>query len=129
MNERNTRCLYMGLILIFLLGAVPAAANTLPNGLELTRFEISTANPAIVGSTLTVEMVFTNRSDQPLQFEGEPGIFVAARVNSTSNANNRDFGHTKKPLVLKPDASFTVRVSTKLETAGTWRFWPGFRLD
>ena len=129
MNKRDARTWHAGLILTFLLGAVPAAANTLPNGLELTKFEISTANPAIVGSTLTVEMVLTNRSNQPLQFDGEPGIFVAARVNSTSNANNRDFGHTKKPLVLKPGASVTVRASTKLEAAGTWRFWPGFRLN
>ena len=95
MNKRGARTSHLGLILALLLGVFPAAANTLPNGLELTKFEISTANPAIVGSTLTVEMVFTNRSNQPLQFDGEPGIFVAARVNSTSNANNRDFGHTK----------------------------------
>jgi hypothetical protein len=57
--------------LAFLLGAVSAAGNTLPNGLELGKFEVITANPAIVGSTVTVEMVLTNRSNQPLQFDGE----------------------------------------------------------
>jgi hypothetical protein len=115
--------------LALLLGAVPAAGNTLPNGLQLAKFEISTANPAVVGSTVTVEMVLKNVSNQPLQFDGELGIFVAARCNSTSDANNRDFGHTKKALVLKPGTSVTVRVSTRLDAPGTWRFWPGFKLN
>jgi hypothetical protein len=107
MSKPGARTLPAGLILALLLGAVPAGANTLPNGLQLAKFEISTANPAAVGSTVTVEMVFKNLSNESLKFDGEPGIFVAARWNSAGNENNRDFGHTKRPLVLKPNASTT----------------------
>jgi hypothetical protein len=129
MNRRGASALHASVILAFLLSAFPAAANTLPNGLELTRFEISAANPPLVGSTVTVLMVLTNRGDRLLSFDGNPGIFVAARWNSTGDENNRDFGHTKRPLLLRPGASTTVRATAKLDAAGTWRFWPGFRLN
>jgi len=129
MKRRAARALRAAFLLAFLCGAVRAAAQTLPNGLDLAKFEIDAKSPALVDSTVTVELVFKNLSNQPLQFDGEPGIFVAARANSTSDANPRDFGHTHRPLLLKPGASATVRASTKLDVAGTWRFWPGFRLN
>ncbi len=129
MERPSVKASHAIFILALLMGAAQAADNPLPNGLELVKFEVRTATPARVGRTVVVEMVLKNVSNEPLRFDAEPGIFVAARWNSTSDANNRDFGHTKRALLLRPGASVPLRASTKLDAAGTWRFWPGFRLN
>lgn len=117
-----------GLLAALVLAGANCTANTLPNGLQLARFEVRTADPPLVGSTATVEMTLKNLSQQPMRFDADIGIFVAARWNSVTNANNRDFGHAHKGLVLAPGQSVAIRASRTLDAAGEWRFWPGFKL-
>jgi hypothetical protein len=118
------------ILLSFLLaGCCASWAQALPNGLQLERFELRSPEPALVGSTVTVEITLKNLSAGPMRFDPEFGIFVGARANSTSNDNNRDFGHGQKGLVLGPDRQVTIRASRPLDVAGTWRFWPAFRLN
>ncbi|MFI5382371.1 MAG: hypothetical protein ACHRHE_23995 [Tepidisphaerales bacterium] len=105
------------------------AADTLPNGLQLVRFDVRVSEPALVGSAVTVEFTLKNLSAQPMQFDPNVGIFIGARVNSTSDANGRDFGHANKGLVLAPGREVTLRASRPLDAAGAWRFWPAFRLN
>lgn len=109
--------------------ALPAllAANTLPNGLQLVRFDVRLPDPAVAGASVTVEFTLKNLSSDPMQFDAE-GIFIGARVNSTSDANNRDFGRAHQRLRLAPGREVTVRASRTLDAAGQWRFWPAFRL-
>lgn len=105
------------------------AAQALPNGLELVRFEVRAAEPALVGGAVSVEMTLRNLSAQAMRFDADTGIFVGCRANSTSDANNRDFGHAHRGLVLAPGREVTLRASRPLDMAGTWRFWPAFRLN
>jgi hypothetical protein len=114
---------------LLLAGCCASWAQALPNGLDLVRFELRTPEPALVGSTVNVETTLKNLSGDPMRFDPAMGIFVGARANSTSNDNNRDFGHTQKGLVLAPDRQITIRASRSLDVAGTWRFWPAFRLN
>jgi len=122
-----------GIFLAWLGAVIPAgpacAQAALPNGLALVRFEIRVSPAAVVGGTVSVEMVLKNLSGAPMQFDRDVGIFVGARVNSTSDANNRDFGHAHKGLTLAPEREIALRASRTLDAAGTWRFWPGFRLN
>jgi hypothetical protein len=105
------------------------AQATLPNGLALVRFEVRAPEPAVAGSTVSVEMTLKNVSGTPMQFDPNIGIFVGARVNSTSDANARDFGNADKGLVLPAGREVTLRATRALDTAGAWRFWPAFRLN
>jgi len=105
------------------------AQATLPNGLELVRFEVRAAEPAVAGSAVSVEMTLKNVSGTPMQFDPNIGIFVGARVNSTSDANARDFGYAHKGLALAAGREVTLRATRVLDTAGAWRFWPAFRLN
>ena len=112
-----------------LTSATAFAQATLPNGLELARFEVRAPEPALVGSTVNVEMTLKNVSGTQMQFDPNIGIFVGARWNSSSNDNNRDFGHAHKGLVLAPGREVTLRATRPLDAAGVWRFWPAFRLN
>jgi len=93
------------------------------------RFEVRAAQPAVAGGAVSVEMTLKNLSGTPMQFDRDIGIFVGARVNSTADANSRDFGHAHKGLLLAPEREVTLRASRTLDAAGTWRFWPAFRLN
>jgi hypothetical protein len=117
------------LLTAILAGGFSGLAQTLPNGLELVRFEVRTSQPALAGGAVNVEITLRNVSAQPMQFDANTGIFVGCRANSVSDANNRDFGHAYKGLVLAPGREVTLRGSRLLDMAGAWRFWPGFRLN
>jgi hypothetical protein len=122
-----------GFLVLWLLLAMAAgcvfAQPTLPNGLQLVRFDVRAPEPAVAGGAVNVEITLRNDSGQRMQFDPNIGIFVGARVNSTSDANNRDFGHADKGLSLAPGAQVTLRASRPLDAAGEWRFWPSFRLN
>lgn len=110
--------------------AGPAALpNTLPNGLQLTYFEIKVDNPVFVGSTAKVEITLKNVATVPISFNKEFGMFVGARCKKLSNANNKDFGHTNEGYVLAPGKSVTYRSSRTLDEAGNWWFWPAFNIN
>ena len=115
--------------LLALAGPALLTANTLPNGLQLTRFDVRAPEPAVAGGVVTVEFTLKNLSAQPMQFDAGVGIFIGARVNSTSDANNRDFGAAHRGLRLEAGREATVRASRTLDAAGEWRFWPAFRLN
>jgi hypothetical protein len=126
---RALRGLFLPWLFLFLAVGAILAQPTLPNGLQLMRFEVRAPEPAVAGGTVYVEMTLRNDSGQRMQFDRNIGIFVGARVNSTSDANSRDFGHAYKGLVLAPGAQVTLRASRPLDAAGEWRFWPAFRLN
>ncbi|MGA9752941.1 MAG: hypothetical protein WBS54_14255 [Acidobacteriota bacterium] len=112
-----------------LAGAAALHANVLPNGLELTTFEVETQGAPAQGTVVTVTMVLTNIGGEAIRFDRNTPLFVAARVNSTSDANNRDFGRGRRGLVLAQGKSVKLVARRTLDTAGEWRFWPGFRLE
>src|SRR5512134_3679833 len=116
----------VALLALLASGIGTGLAQPLPNGLELRGFEVKAPDPAVAGGTVSVEFKLRILSDQPRQFDREVGIFVGARNNSTSDANNRDFGHAHKGLVLAPGREVTLRATRPLDAAGTWRFWPAF---
>jgi hypothetical protein len=122
----------MAAALVFFVGgfSVPAVpASTLPNGLQLTYFEIRANNPVLVGSTVKVEITLKNVDPVPIRFSNEFGMFVGARWKELSNANNRDFGQTNKGYVLAPGKSVTYKSSRTLDEAGNWWFWPAFNIN
>ena len=104
-------------------------ANTLPNGLPLTYFEIKADNPVLVGSTVQVEITLKNVDTVPISFSNEFGMLVGARWKELSNANNKDFGQTNKGYVLAPGKSVTYTSSRTLDEAGNWWFWPAFNIN
>jgi hypothetical protein len=124
----NRRAL-ISLLTVLAGGGTACLAQALPNGLELARFEVRASEPAVAGSTVNVEITLKNLSAAPMRFDAGAGIFVGARINSTSDANNRDFGHAHQGLILAPGRETTLRASRLLDAAGTWRFWPAFRLN
>ena len=132
-RRSNQAFIWRGILTAWLAIAVTAgcarAQATLPNGLALVQFEVRAPDPAVAGSTVSVEMTLKNVSATPMQFDSNIGIFVGARVNSTSDANARDFGHSNKGLALAAGREVTLRATRVLDTAGAWRFWPAFRLN
>jgi hypothetical protein len=98
-----------------------------PDGLELTVFKVSTPKSvAQAGGTVTVSFTLKNASGNDIAI-GPVGIFVGTRWNSTSDTNNRDFGHKFMNKLLKPGQSVHFTASRKLDAAGTWRFWPAYQ--
>ncbi len=104
------------------------ALGTSPDGLQLSSFEVSPTQ-ARVGDSVTVAFVLTNTSGHPIVISPEFGVFVGARWNSTSDANNRDFGHTDKGKKLSPGSRIVFRATRQLDAAGVWRFWPAYNVN
>jgi hypothetical protein len=99
-----------------------------PDGLKLLNFKIHGPKPSKAGDNITVEFSLKNVSGKPLVFEPH-GVFVGARWNSTTDANNRDFGHQHKGKTLSPGSVIKLKAEGKLDAAGTWRFWPAYMVD
>jgi hypothetical protein len=107
---------------------ISAARDISPDGLQLSDFQVSPAQ-ANVGNTVTVSFILTNTSGHPIVISPEFGIFVGTRVNSTSDANNRYFGHKAKGRVLPPGHTIKMQATQKLGEAGVWRFWPAYNVN
>ena len=118
------------LAVALLLSLAPAAfSNTLPNGLQLERFEVAVQGAPVVGATVQVEMTLRNLEPVPICFEA-PGIFIAARTSDLSDRGNRDFGHQYvQGYTLDGGQTLVVKASRTLDEAGTWHFWPGFKMN
>ena len=114
--------------LFLLVLSLPALAGGLPNGLYLESFRIIAPSPAQVGDTVAVEFTLVNGGSRDITFSSEFGVFVGCRWNSTSDANNRDFGHEFKGFVLGPGRPLHIHAERVLDQAGTWRFWPAFNV-
>jgi len=124
-------------LLVFML-ALPAAVvampllgqfagpDRLPNGLELTNFTVQGPSPLKTGKQVLVSFRLTNNSTTQIQLDSRYGAFVGCRWNSTSDQNNRDFGHAYKGKVLMPSSSIVVQARVTVDKVGTWRFWPAF---
>jgi hypothetical protein len=126
---RKSFVIFFALLLAALWGTgTSAAQSTSPDGLQLTNFSI-TPTQATVGTTVRVTFALKNTTTQPITFSPEFGVFVGARWNSTSDANNRDFGHRYKGTVVQPGARVVVKATRILDAAGTWRFWPAYNVN
>ena len=126
---RKLFVIFCALFFGVLWGVVPSAAqSTSPDGLQLSSFNVTPAQ-ATVGATVKVSFVLTNTTAQPIAFSPEFGVFMGARWDSTSDANNRDFGHRYKGTVLQPGARVTMKASRRLDAPGTWRFWPAYNVN
>ena len=76
-----------------------------------------------------VSYVLINVSQHPIRISPEFGVFVGARWNSTTDANNRDFGHRDRGRVLQPGHTIRMHAVKTIDEAGTWRFWPAYSVD
>jgi hypothetical protein len=106
----------------------PVAQSTSPDGLQLSNFKV-TPIQAKVGDNVHVSFVLTNTTAHPITISPEVGVFVGARWNSTTDANNRDFGLRDKGKLLKPGDKVKMEATRKLDAAGTWRFWPAYNVN
>jgi len=105
-----------------------AGESISPHGLQLSRFNVNRTQ-MMVGDTVKVSFALTNTTDEPITISSQFGVFVGARWNSISDANNRDFGHKYKGKVLQPGARIAMKASKKLDKEGIWRFWPAYNVD
>lgn len=102
--------------------------DKLSNGLELTDFQVQGPTPAKTGNRILVTFRLINKSENIITFDPRYGVFIGARWNSTTNANNRDFGHNYKGATLMPLQAIVLQASLIPTQAGTWRFWPAFNV-
>jgi hypothetical protein len=103
--------------------------DTSPDGLELTNFYLRRPQSPKVGDTIIVSFSLKNVTNHNIQLDSRYGMFVGARWNSTTDANNRDFGYLHKGETLSPNQQVSVKASRKLDAAGTWRFWPAYMVS
>jgi hypothetical protein len=119
----------IGVLLVGFVSPVSARGPVSPDGLELSGFRFATdRSPARVGDMITVKYKLKNVTGVPIRFHPGYGVFVGARWNSVSDANNRDFGHTFQGGVLKPGKAVTMSASRRLDAPGDWRFWPAYNI-
>ena len=103
--------------------------DTSPDGLELRNFSVNRPQSPKVGNTVTVTYSLKNVTNHAIQLDSRYGILVGARWNSTTDANNRDFGYSHKGEILNPQQQVKIKVSRRLDAAGTWRFWPAYMVN
>jgi hypothetical protein len=103
--------------------------DTSSDGLELRNFSVKRPQVPKVGDTVTVTYSLKNVTNHSIQLDPRYGMFVGARWNSTTDANNRDFGYLHKGETLSPNQQLSVKASKKLDAAGTWRFWPAYMVN
>lgn len=129
MTRSSLLCLSgFALIVAMVLPDTTLGATT-ADGLELSGFYVRTRmNPTRVGDTVKVSFKLKNVTRRNIRFDSRYGVFVGARVNSTTDANNRDFGHTFQGQILKPGKAVTVEVAREIDAPGIWRFWPAYRI-
>ena len=98
------------------------------DGLKLIDFMV---NPKQLhaGDSVTVTFKLKNVTNQPIEISPRFGVFVGSRWNSTTDDNNRDFGHSYKGKVLQPGSEIVFLAIKKLDAAGIWRFWPAYNID
>lgn len=113
-----------------MLGAFPF--DNSPDGLKLMGGNVCHVSqagvPVKVGSKICVRFRLCNPTNQPITFDSN-GVFVGARWNSTTNANNRDFGHQYRNYVLQPGQSIILNAEITVNAPGTWRFWPAYHIN
>ncbi|MEJ5228274.1 hypothetical protein [Thermodesulfovibrio sp.] len=107
------------------LGRFPV--DTSRHGLQLVKGFVTGIYPIKVGTTIKVYFVLKNVSGRDINF-GSNGVFVGARWNSTTDANNRDFGHQYRNYTLRNGQAITLNASITVNEAGTWRFWPAYNI-
>jgi hypothetical protein len=104
------------------------AQSTSPDGLQLSNFKVIPGQ-AKVGDLVHVSFDLTNTTAHPITISPDFGVIVGARWNSTTDANNRDFGIRDKGKLLKPGDKVKMEATRKLDAAGTWRFWPAYNVN
>lgn len=119
----------LALLGLFLLLPQAAPAQEMAQGLYVETFRIIAPTPAHVGDTIAVEMTLVNNSGHSITFHPDFGVFVGCRWNSTSDANNRDFGHDYKGYTIGTGRPVHIYAQRVVDAAGTWRFWPAFNID
>jgi hypothetical protein len=119
----------ISVLLVCFVSPVSAMGLVSPDGLELSGFRFATeSSPPRVGDKITVKFKLKNVSGVPIRFHPGYGVFVGARWDSTSDANNRDFGQTFQGGILKPGKAVTMSASRRLDAPGVWRFWPAYKI-
>lgn len=109
-----------------ILGTFPQ--DTSPDGLKILEGEVKGPAHPKVGDTLQVRFILKNVSGHTIKFDSN-GVFVGARWNSTTDANNRDFGHIFRGQTRHNMANAEVKAQIKVDRPGTWRFWPAYHLN
>lgn len=107
------------------LGRFPV--DTSPHGLKLLGGSVLGVSPLRSGYTVTVRFSLQNVSGRDIKLDSN-GIFVGARWNSTTDANNRDFGHQYRNYTLRNNEIIKFEAKLTLDRSGTWRFWPAYHI-
>lgn len=102
--------------------------DTSSDGLELRNFSVKRPQVPKVGDTVTVTYSLKNVTNHSIQLAPRYGMFVGARWNSTTDANNRDFGYQYKGKKLNPNEEININAQFKFTAAGTYRFWPAYSI-
>lgn len=95
--------------------------STSPDGFKLLGFSV-TPTQLNVGETVNIVFKLKNVTSEPITFSSHHGMFVGARWNSTTDDNNRDFGHRHKGTVVQPGGEIGLKIKKTLDAPGTWRF-------
>ena len=105
-------------------GGEVLAQNVSPDGLKLENFMVTQGS----GFGIKVNFKLRNTLGRDITFDSN-GVFVGCRWNSTTDKNNRDFGHTKRNGVLRAGETLEFVAEKRLDAAGEWRFWPAYHLN
>lgn len=108
------------------LGTFPQ--DTSSDGLKILEGEVKGPAQPKVGDTLQVRFILKNVSGHTIKFDSN-GVFVGARWNSTTDANNRDFGHKFRGQTRHSGANAEVKAQITVDRPGTWRFWPAYHIN
>lgn len=109
------------------LGSFPQDIS--PQGIKIEKgYVCSMSRPVRVGSTIRVRFTLLNISNSAITFDSN-GVFVGTRWNSTTDANNRDFGHQYRNYTLPSKGSITLEANIVVDRPGTWRFWPAYHIN
>ncbi|WP_353684942.1 hypothetical protein V4D30_03880 [Thermodesulfovibrio sp. 3907-1M] len=111
-----------------LLGGFPEAQS--PDGFILGMGGVyGRAKNVKVGDVICVRFNLMHNSNKVIKFDSN-GVFVGARLNSTNDANNRDFGHQYRNYSWSLNQKFINFEATKIvDRPGVWRFWPAYHIN
>lgn len=111
-----------------LLGGFPEAQS--PDGFILGMGGVYANSKNVkVGDVICVRFNLMHNSSKVIKFDSN-GVFVGARWNSTTDANNRDFGHQYRNYSWSPNQKFINFMATRVvDKRGVWRFWPAYHIN
>lgn len=128
MNLKKVGIITLLLLTGALAWALPCLAGPVSSqGLELESFKLTLSKGGVLGGQMRVEFILKNTSNKSVTFDGEFGVFAAARWTMGScRPVNRDFGHQYKDWKLAPGQKLRFKADQILDMPGEWTIWPDY---